>query len=348
MAESAFTIGVVYPRGRGELVLRTELDWDRDVWPERTVPSENADGAEQRAEFRLSSERAWLEYKPCLRDLDGLHWSAGTNKLALRGTNDVYPSFFSGLRGRLTARIGFPSAILGRELALRVYLPPGYAENTLKRYPVVLMQDGQNLFFPEEAFLGREWQVDETLDRLDEMNVIDQVLVVGIDSRDRLADYTEPGVEAYGRALTEELRPWLDAELRTLSGPRHSAILGSSLGGVAAFYLAWRWPQVYGLAGCLSSTFGYRDALATRVRREGRAGREALRLYLDSGWPNDNYETTLAMAATLVESGFVLGRDLVHLAYPLAQHDERAWSSRLHVPLQLFSGKLRRLADARG
>ena len=83
------------------------------------------------------------------------------------------------------------------------------------------------------------------------------------------------------------------------------------------------------------------------MRREGRAGREGLRLYLDSGWPNDNYEVTLSMAAALIEAGFVLGRDVVHLAYPLAQHDERSWSLRLHVPLQLFSGKLRRLADAR-
>ena len=244
--------------------------------------------------------------------------------------------------------MGVVSPVLGGELALRVYLPPGYSENTLKRYPVLYMQDGQNLFFPEEAFLGREWQMDETLDRLDEMNVIDQMLVVGLDARDRVADYTEPGVERYGRALAQEIRPWLEAELRALIGPRNTAILGSSLGGVAAFHVAWRWPQHFGLAGCLSSTFGYRDSLLARVRAEGRAGRETLRLYLDSGWPHDNYEATLSMAAALIEAGFVLGRDLVHLAYPLAKHDERSWSSRVHVPLQLFSGKLRRLADARG
>ncbi len=343
MADDTFLVRVVYPRARGELVLRSELDWERDLRPERV------DEAAQRAEFRLVSERSYLEYKPCLRDGHELAWCVGTNKLALRGaTNDVYPSFHSGLRGRISERVAFPSQRLRRELSLRVYLPPGYSENTLKRYPVVTMLDGQNLFFPAEAFLGREWQVDETLDRLDEMNVIDQVLVVGLDSQERMRDYTEPGVEAYGRALVEELVPWVDSELRTLPGPRNTAILGSSLGGVAAFYVAWRWPERFGLAGCLSSTFGYQDELLARVRAEGRPGREALRLYLDSGWPNDNYEATLSMAAALIEAGFGLGRELVHLAYPLAQHDERAWSSRLHVPLQLFSGKLRRLADARG
>jgi predicted alpha/beta superfamily hydrolase len=340
---SSLTIRVFYPRGRGELVLRSALDWQRDQRPVRV------DQEAQRADFQLATSAALLAYKPCLVDGGGLHWSVGTDKLALAGaTNDVYPSFFSGLRGRISRRIELPSPTLGRELTLRVYLPPGYAENTLKRYPVLYMQDGQNLFFPEEAFLGREWEVDETLDRLDEMNVIDQVLVVGIDSQDRLGDYTEPGVERYARALTEEVQPWVDSELRTLPGARHTAILGSSLGGVAAFFAAWTHPQVFGQASALSSTFGHRDSLLARVRAEGRTGREHLRLYLDSGWPNDNYEPTLELAAALIEAGFVLGRDLVHLAYPLARHDERAWSARLHVPLQLFSSKLRRLADARG
>jgi predicted alpha/beta superfamily hydrolase len=339
---AAFEIRVFYPRRAGELVLRTELDWQRDVLPVRV------DAAAGRADFRVASDASYLEFKPCLRSGGALAWAVGTNKLALGAEpTDVYPSFFSGLRGRITSHVAFPSRELDRELSVRVYLPPGHDENTLKRYPVLYMQDGQNLFFPEEAFLGREWEVDETLDRLDEMNVIDQTIVVGVDSGDRMSDYTEPGVERYGRALTGELLPWIDSELRTLTGPKRTAILGSSLGGVAAFSLAWNWPERFGLAACLSSTFGYADRLVEAVRSEGRAGREGLRLYLDSGWPNDNYEPTIAMAAALIDAGFELGRDLVHLAYPLAHHDERSWSARVHVPMQLFSGKLRRLADAR-
>lgn len=335
-----FQIRVFYPGRTGELVLRTELDWQRDLAPT------HLDLAAGRADFQVPSERSYLEYKPCLRSAGSFAWSAGTNKLALRpGPSDVYPHFFSGLRGRITGRVVFPSSVLGRDVAVRVYLPPGHDENTLKRYPVLFMQDGQNLFFPQEAFLGKEWEVDETLDQLDEMNVIDEVIVVGVESGDRMRDFTEPGVEAYTRALTDELRPWIGSELRTLPGPRNTAILGSSLGGVAAFHAAWTRPDAYGLAGCLSSTFGYRDELLARVRREGHAGREGLRLYLDSGWPGDNFEATLAMAAALIDAGFVLGRQVVHLAFPLARHDERSWSSRVHVPLQLFSGKLRRLAD---
>ncbi|MSR60851.1 MAG: alpha/beta hydrolase [Planctomycetes bacterium] len=342
MAAYRSSVRVFYPDPRA-LVLRSENDWRRDVLP-RALSADHA-------EFEVEGERPYLEYKPCLRRGTELSWSAGTNKLALLSSDapsDVYPHFFSGLSGRITERYRFAALALGRELTLRFYLPPGYTENTLKRYPVLYMHDGANLFFPEEAFLGRTWDVDETLDQLDAMNVIDEVIVVGIHSGAREQDYTEPGVEAYGRALTEELKPWIDGELRTLSEARRTAVLGSSLGGVAAFYLGWRWPQVFGQAACLSSTFGYRDELLARVRREGRAGREALRLYLDSGWPHDNYEATLAMAAALLAAGFELGRDLVHFAFPLASHDERAWSARLHLPLQLFSSKLRRLDEQLG
>ncbi len=57
--------------------------------------------------------------------------------------------------------------------------PPGYRENTLKKYPVLFMQEGKNVFFPEEAFLGRDWNVVGSIALLDGMNAIDKVVVIG-------------------------------------------------------------------------------------------------------------------------------------------------------------------------
>src|SRR5262249_37055433 len=150
----------------------------------------------------------------------------------------------------------------------RVYLPPGYGENTLRRYPVAYMQDGRNLFFPEESFLGAEWQVDETLDLLDSMSVIDQTIVVGIYAERREEEYTAPGYRLYGRSLAEEVKPFIDSRFRTLPGPSDTAVIGSSLGGVVSFFMAWEWPEVFGRAACLSSTFGWKDDLIERVLRE--------------------------------------------------------------------------------
>src|SRR6185369_11926137 len=129
---------------------------------------------------------------------------------------------------------------------------PGYDENTLKRYPVLYMHDGSNLFFPAESFMGETWEVDETMDMLDAMNVINKAIVVGIYPGDRMTEYTRSGYERYGRFVVESLKPFIDNSFRTLGDPANTAVMGSSLGGVVSFYLGWQYPQVFGNAACLS------------------------------------------------------------------------------------------------
>jgi len=169
------------------------------------------------------------------------------------------------------------------------------------------------------------------------MNAIDHAIVVGVYSGDRMYDYTQPGYEAYARSIVEEIKPRIDAKVRTFTSPRETAVLGSSLGGVVSFYMAWEYPDVFGMAACMSSTFSHKNDLIDRVLSEPK--REA-KFYLDSGWPGDNYEVTLAMAMALSQRGYVPRRDVVHLMFPLDEHDENAWSRRLHLPLQLGLGKV--------
>jgi Putative esterase len=131
----------------------------------------------------------------------------GPNNLLLMGEEDqrvFYPFFVSPDRGRFSRLVEFPSRILGRAHRLRVYLPPGYDENTLASYPVAFMQDGQNLFFPEEAFLGQDWEVNKTSETLRAMSAVEDFVIIGIHSDDRMGDYSEPGYEAYARSLMDE------------------------------------------------------------------------------------------------------------------------------------------------
>ncbi|HTQ81596.1 MAG TPA: esterase, partial [Thermoanaerobaculia bacterium] len=100
-----------------------------------------------------------------------------------------------------------------------------------------------------------------------------------------------------------------------------------------SFYLAWQWPEVFGHTACLSSTFGYQDDLLERVAAEER---RPIRIYLDSGWPGDNFEATIAMRNRLLERGYLEGSDLLHLAFPWAQHNEDSWAMRAHIPFQHF------------
>lgn len=319
---------VSYPGANGRLVLRTELDWTRDLLP----IAWDADNAT----FELTFPTPTLAVKPCFVDVGEILWSQGPNYVLTSRDPDphIWPFFRSPPRGRVSDVLHVQGE--SGTHAVRVYHPPGYDENTLRRFPVVYMHDGENLFFPEEAFAGDEWQVDETMDRLDEMNAIRKAVVVGISTQDRMRDYTHPGYDAYGKFVALHLKPLMDQHVRTRPGPADTVVMGSSLGGVVSFQLAWQYPHLFGCAACLSSTFGYRDDLFERVAKEPK---RAVSFYLDSGWPRDNYDATNAMRDLLVSRGWRLGVDLLHFSYPDAKHHERAWSVRAHLPFQFFLGR---------
>jgi predicted alpha/beta superfamily hydrolase len=264
--------------------------------------------------------------------------------MTIQGKTDVFPYFEGSETGTFTEVLERDSAILGRKHLLRVYLPPGYRENTLRRYPVLYMQDGKNLFFPEEAFLGREWHVDDALHLLDGTSAVERAVVVGVYSADRMCDYTRPGYEAYARSLVQEIKPEVDRKLRVLASPRDTGVVGSSLGGVVSFFMAWEYPGTFGYAACMSSTFSHRDDLIDRVLSEPK---RPSRFYLDSGWPGDNYEVTLAMAMALSHRGYRVREDFLHLVFPLEEHDEQAWGRRLHIPLQLGLSQVTRVDRTR-
>ncbi|MCK6461659.1 MAG: hypothetical protein L6Q95_17390 [Planctomycetes bacterium] len=327
------TLRVRYPKGKGRIALRTELDWDKDVEPKAV----SRDGTT--STFALEARKPFVYFKPVLRTDDGVRWAVGANMLALMTADarrDVYPWFESPATGSFSPLIEIDSRILGRKHLVRAYLPPGYHGNPLRRFPVLYMQDGKNLFFPEEAFAGQEWQVDEALGLLDAMGAADAAVVVGIHSADRMMDYTKPGYAAYARSVVREIKPAVDRRLRVVEGPRGTGVIGSSLGGVVSFYMAWQYPEVFGFAGCMSSTFSHRDDLIDRVLKEPK---RKTKFYLDSGWPGDNYEVTLAMAMALERRGYRPREEFLHLAFPLEAHDERAWGRRLHLPLQLALGR---------
>lgn len=319
---------VHYPPG-ADLLLRTSHDWGVDVEPVALFD----DGAVRVFRVPLPAAGPPLLYaKPVRREADGeVRWAQGANYLVVGGSQDVYPAFDSAPRGCLTDRQSVGSR------TVRVFLPPGYTENTEKRYPTLYVLDGANVFLPEEAFSGVDWALDDTLDQLDALNLVDKVIVVAVYSvpDEREEEYTAPGYRAFARHLVEDIVPAIDASYRTLTGPHDRAIMGSSLGGVASLHVVWSHPQVIGMCACLSSTFGYRDDLLERVWSEELP---RARVYLDAGLPNDNYRETREVYDTLVARGMVPGDDVLFLGFPGALHHERAWAQRVHLPLQFFFG----------
>src|SRR5437879_3783813 len=154
----------------------------------------------------------------------------------------------------------FRSRIFRNTRFLRVWLPPGYdnPENASRRYPVLYLNDGQNLFEAAISFTGVEWQVDETGDRLIRDGVVPPMIFVGIDNagKDRLREYMphrslQPirlRVQGcrYPDFLIKEVMPFVARSYRIATGPENTGLGGSSLGALIALYTVGVRPNVIG------------------------------------------------------------------------------------------------------
>lgn len=150
---------------------------------------------------------------------------------------------------------------LNRYRRIWIYLPEGYASSK-KKYPVLYMHDGQNLFDDATAFSG-EWGVDEAMDTLGVK--VGEMIVVGIDNGGdtRLNEYSPYDMERFGKGegaqyvdfLVKTLRPYINKHYRAKKCGKHSYTAGSSMGGLISFYALLKYPKKFGGAGVFSPAF---------------------------------------------------------------------------------------------
>ncbi len=239
--------------------------------------------------------------------------------------------------------------------AVQVWLPPGYAAHPTRRYPVLVLHDGQNVFDASQA--GLEWQVDETAQRLAEAGAIEAPIIVAVDAGpDRILDYTptrsrwgDPprhqggGAAAYGRFLAEEVLPLVARRYRTEPGPQATAVGGSSLGGLVSLWLALNRPDVFGSALVVSPSLWWDGEAALRdvLSRPARADAWP-RVWLDMGAREG--AQALPQARRLREALQARGWTPANLAYvedPHGDHDEAAWAGRVEGMLRFLYGMQR-------
>jgi predicted alpha/beta superfamily hydrolase len=279
------------------------------------------------------------DVKPLVNDTT---WSIGSNYHVPAGaTVDVYP-FFTPANGTFVSVTNFWSPQLSNARTLLVYLPPSYAQNPLKRYPVIYMHDGQNLFNAQTSAFGTEWQVDENINALVAAGQMDEVIVVGAyNTANRIWEYTpccDPvdgggGANQYERFLIDTMKPFVDASFRTLPSSANTAIMGSSLGGLLSFYIARRNPTVFGKAGCMSSSFWWNnEALTAEVQQS--TTHVPVRFYIDAGTSNDGLPQTTTMDQALLADGYHQGVDVDFVTAQGGSHNEASWAARVAVPLQ--------------
>ncbi|MCA9730878.1 MAG: histidine kinase [Deferribacteres bacterium] len=245
--------------------------------------------------------------------------------------------------GQITGKVeyypdmSFPG-ILQRNVI--VWLPPNY-ETEKRQYPVLYMHDGQNVFDPATSYLGFDWQADETADSLIRTGKMEPVIIVGIyNSDERTADYsdTENG-RAYQKFIIEKLKPLIDKTYRTKKGPKDTAVMGSSMGGLASFLLAWNHPEIFGKAACLSPAFiePFEESSVKMV--ESSSLKPDVQFYMDNG--TVGLEAKLqpgcdAMLQALHAKGYTDSVDLLWYQDQSAEHNEPAWANRLWRSFQFL------------
>src|SRR5881409_3288921 len=257
------------------------------------------------------------------------------------------------LTGIIRTHPQFESKILRNRLDLLVYLPPGYRRFSSRRYPVLYLQDGQNVFDAATSFAGVEWGVDETAQRLIHRKLIEPLIIVAVANigEERIHEYAPtPGLiepkdhprkrsrglaGMYGRFLIEELKPFIDKKYRTKRDAEFTGLGGSCFGGLATLAIGIFYSEVFARLIVISPSIWWDDYAIFRL--VGILGEKPpLKIRLDTGTDEPGWELARNLRDYLIDKGWQFDVDLSYLEVKGADHSEAAWAGRVEPALRFL------------
>lgn len=255
-----------------------------------------------------------------------------SQEFTIAGWKDDYPEVPKKYTASPQVRImdtAFRIPQLNRKRRIWIYLPKNYATSS-KIYPVLYLQDGQNLFNEKTAAFG-EWGVDECLDTL-QQKTGKECIVVGIDNggEDRLREYNpydhpqfgKGEGKAYAEFLAQTLKPYIDTKYRTKKGPENTFVAGSSMGALISLYAMMQYPLVFGAAGIFSPSFSQAPAVYADAEKFTTTAQPRFYLYA-GGKESPTLATDLQKMSDILQKKqrFVIRK----IISPLGQHNEAYW-----------------------
>jgi enterochelin esterase-like enzyme len=251
----------------------------------------------------------------------------------------------------------FSSRIFRNTRFLRVWLPPGYddAGSAGRHYPVLYLNDGQNLFESSTAFGGVEWQVDETADRMIREGAVPPMIFVGMDNtgKERIREYMpyrsmHPRMlrvqgRYYPDFLMKEVMPFVERNYRVATGPENTGLGGSSLGALIALYTAIARPEMIGRLLLESPSLWASGRQLMKESRSVRVWPE--RMFLAVGTAEaGSAERSRTVVDDVRELAAIMRRAVLSesrlrlLIKDGAGHNEAAWAERFPEALQFLFG----------
>jgi len=254
----------------------------------------------------------------------------------------------SDLKSRLFKHEQFQSTLIDDKHDFIVYVPPTYTVEQERMFPVLFMQDGQNLFDPETSFMkGNYWRLGETADELILTGKIEPLVMVGIynTGEHRIDEYTPVEdrrlggghADAYGQMLVEELRPFVAQRYRVIVSGADCGMGGSSLGGLVSMYLGLRYPHIFGRLAIMSPSVWWHNRAIVKTVSHLRHN-TGQRIWLDIG-TNESKRAlpdVRLLKEALERKGWREGENLGYMEAEGADHSEGAWAQRVAPMLQFL------------
>lgn len=234
--------------------------------------------------------------------------------------------------------------LTGKETRLAyIYLPDSYEKYPNRRYPVMYMFDGHNVFFDSHATYGKSWGMGEYLEQTQTQMIIAAVECNHHPDFGRLKEYSpysfrDPGIGfIYGKGdiymdwLVNEFKPYIDANYRTLPDRDHTMIAGSSMGGLMSFYAAIAYNQYFARAACLSSAFFVSEKKIRNLIQDAKLYGET-NIYMDYGSDEiSGNDKMMAKACKIQTEVMKRGIYVDSRIIPHGQHCEASWEQQIPI-----------------
>ncbi|MCO4292079.1 alpha/beta fold hydrolase [Solitalea sp. MAHUQ-68] len=272
-------------------------------------------------------------------------------------------------KGKLKIIESFHSKLVSSR-RIDIWLPENYGNDSSKKYAVIYMHDGQNLFMTNTAYGGVEWKVDETVSEMMSDHKIKDCIVVGIwNSPKRMREYEPskpfslmsdtlqkklsaefkgtPLGDQYLEFIATELKPYIDAHFLTLTDAQNTAMIGSSMGGLISFYAICEYPQLFGAVACMSTHWPV--SLKFNDEKIGDAYLKYISAHLPS---NENHKIYFDYGTKTLDSLYtpyqIAVDKVMHDKWPNGhwtsikfvedEHTELFWQRRFGIPLEYLMG----------
>ncbi len=255
------------------------------------------------------------------------------------------------LTGRIEPMPAVRSQVLGNSRDVLVYLPPQYASEPKRRFPVLYLHDGQNVFDGATSYIpNQEWRCDETAEALIGAGLIEPIIMVAIPNMgvERANEYLPTtkklqGSEVGGKAplylkfVRDELKPAIDSKYRTKAGTADTGLCGSSFGGIATLYLGLWAPKTFGKLAVVSPSVWWDDRKALDFVADFKSTPRP-KVWLDMGTKEgeDGIRDARELRDRFLKSGWRAGKDFAYYEDGFAAHNEAAWARRFPAMLMFL------------